>query len=286
MTQLVDSLLEYSEIQSGNWHLHEQPFFLDHIINKCKKMIESDCIIKGLELTIIDNTDFQCQLIGDELRLHHLLFQLLDNAVKFTHQGSITLIIDSSEEDSKNESGVLLRFSICDTGIGIVDNELNDIFAGFRQMDGSFSRQYGGLGIGLSLCKAIVDRMGGIISIESVLHEGTTFIVAIDFAKGTVIEETRGNNRGMLLPGSPLILIVEDNPVNQMTLTAIVRKLGGRVEKANNGKEAVDMADKKEYDCILMDCQMPILDGFDATKSIRRMGCINSETHIIAGRHG
>ena len=278
MTQLVDSLLEYSEIQSGDWHLFEQPFILDRLVEKCKSIIDSDCSIKGIQFSIVNNTDIQSQLIGDSLRLHHLLFQLLDNAVKFTHKGSITLTIDAHEI----EGGYQLDFTICDTGIGIATETLKDIFESFRQMDGSFSRQYGGLGIGLSLCKAIVDRMGGTISVNSVLDEGTTFTVSVDFRRGNVITSIKKSSDGCLLPGSPLILIVEDNPVNLMTLTAMVGKLGGRVEKANNGKEAVDMANIKEYDIILMDCQMPILDGFEATKAIRKMGCINSETHIIA----
>ncbi|OUR92784.1 hypothetical protein A9Q81_15810 [Gammaproteobacteria bacterium 42_54_T18] len=278
MTQLVDSLLEYSEIQSGHWHLHEQPFVLDKLVGKCGKMIESDCSIKGITFSVINNTNLQYQLIGDSLRLHHMLFQLLDNAVKFTHQGSITLTIDSHEK----ESGYQLSFVICDTGIGIATDTLKDIFESFRQMDGSFSRQYGGLGIGLSLCKAIVDRMGGGISVESVLHEGTAFTIAIDVYKGSALEKNKKESDEYLLLGNPLILIVEDNPVNQMTLTAMIEKFGCRVEKASNGQEAVEMANKKEYDCILMDCQMPILDGFEATKSIRKMGCINSETHIIA----
>ena len=223
-------------------------------------------------------TVIQSQLIGDSLRLHHLLFQLLDNAVKFTHKGSITLTISSHEI----EGSYRLDFTICDTGIGIAKEMLKDIFESFRQMDGSFSRQYGGLGIGLSLCKAIVDRMGGVISVNSVLDEGTTFTVSVDFRRGNMIKSNKKSGDGCSLPGNPLILIVEDNPVNLMTLTAMVGKLGGRVEKANNGKEAVDMANVKEYDIILMDCQMPILDGFEATKAIRKMGCINSETHIIA----
>jgi len=278
MTQLVDSLLEYSEIQSGNWHLHEQPFVLDRIVEKCEKMIESDCVIKGIEFSVVNNTNLQCQLLGDSLRLHHMLFQLLDNAVKFTHQGSISLTVNSHEI----EGGYQLGFTVSDTGIGIATDTLKDIFEGFRQMDGSFSRQYGGLGIGLSLCKAIVDRMGGGISVESVLHEGTIFTIAVDVYKGSTLEKSKKKSEGYLLSGNPLILIVEDNPVNQMTLTAMIGKFGCRVEKASNGQEAVDMANKKEYDCILMDCQMPILDGFEATKAIRKMGCINSETHIIA----
>jgi len=278
MTQLVDSLLEYSEIQSGNWHLHEQPFVLNRLVEKCEKMIAGDCSIKEITFSLDNNANLEYQLIGDSLRLHHMLFQLLDNAVKFTHQGSITLTIDSHE----TENGCQLDFTISDTGIGIATDTLTNIFESFRQMDGSFSRQYGGLGIGLSLCKAIVDRMGGTISVDSTLHEGTTFNISMDFKKGNMIEGSKAINKECLLSGSPLILIVEDNPVNQMTLTAIVGKLGGRVETANNGKEAVDLANQKDYDCILMDCQMPILDGFEATKAIRTLGCRNSETHIIA----
>jgi len=277
MTQLVESLLEYSELQSGNWKLHSQSFKLEGIISKCLQMIEGDCLRKGIEFTVKNNAKIQQEVIGDYHRIHHMLFQLLDNAIKFTHQGSIGLEVTAVDEKDHYS----LTFSVSDTGVGISEEKLRDIFESFRQMDGSFSRQYGGLGIGLSLCKAITDKMEGQISVNSTVGQGTRVDIQIDLKKGKEIICGKGPIK-KTLPGNPSILIVEDNPVNQMTLTAIVKKLGCQVDTASNGEEAVVKAKETRYDCILMDCQMPILDGFEATKIIRASENKNNETTIIA----
>ena len=278
MTQLVDSLLEYSELQSGNWKLQETSFELETTLSKIVPVIESECKCKGISFQISQNIRINHQLIGDAPRINHILFQLLDNAVKFTHQGGITLEASSNEESDH----YTLYFSISDSGIGIKDQQLNEIFDGFSQVDDSFSRQYGGLGLGLSLCKAIIDKMGGEIAISSTPGKGTNANISIRLKKGAKRQLEKETKQQETLPGCPLVLIVEDNPVNQVMLTAIIKKFGCTADQANNGEEAVKMAKEKHYSCILMDCQMPILDGFEATKSIRSNGCQNRNTPIIA----
>ena len=278
MTQLVDSLLEYSELQSGNWKLQEQPFDLKPMISDLTSAIRNECDRKKILFDVVGDTQLSNQLIGDATRIKHVLFQLLDNAVKFTHQGSVKLVVTVLD---KNEY-YSMHFLVSDTGIGIDDRQLEEIFEGFKQMDGSFSRQYGGLGLGLSLCKAITDKLGGTLSIQSKLELGSSVEVTIRLKKGNKAQPKIKSAVDVKLHGKPLVLIVEDNPVNQLMLAAMVKKFGCKVEKADNGEEAVVMTKGKKYDCILMDCQMPILDGFEATRLIRSNDNINQKTSIIA----
>ncbi|MCG8669507.1 MAG: ATP-binding protein [Pseudomonadales bacterium] len=276
MTQLVESLLEYSELQSGNWKLNIQPFKFCDLIKKCTTNIQSEYVTKDVTFKCEGTTKLDYMVIGDSDRLHHLIFQLLDNAFKFTHCGDVSLTIDSKENDSSYDFTIAIQ----DSGIGIEEKQLKAIFEGFRQADGSFSRQYGGLGIGLSLCKAIVDEMDGEITVKSGKDQGTTFTIKLSLEKGQIIAKT--TSAAEKLPNNPRVLVVEDNPVNQITLVAMMKKLGCQVEKANNGEEAVRIAANTQFDCILMDCQMPIMDGFDATKVIRKMDNGNQHIPIIA----
>lgn len=278
MTQLVESLLEYSELQSGNWKLNEQPFNLNSEIKRLTQGIQKDYVTQDVEFRIDNQLDLDHLVVGDADRIHHMLFQLLDNAFKFTTKGSVSLAITSRK--NPQEDSYDIKFRVADTGIGISPTQLQEIFEGFRQVDGSFSRQYGGLGIGLSICKAITDRMNGTLTVDSIPNQGTTFGIHITLNQGAkIVEKTTNTNT---LPGNPGILVVEDNPVNQMTLVAMMKKLGCRVYKANNGEEAVKLARQENLDCILMDCQMPIMDGFEATQVIRQLKNGNQSIPIIA----
>ncbi|MDX1695515.1 MAG: 7TM diverse intracellular signaling domain-containing protein [Ketobacteraceae bacterium] len=278
MTQLVESLLEYSELQSGNWQLNEQLFNLEELIKKSTNNIRQEYVSRNLTFNL--HTDIQLSHLvkGDQERLQHLLFQLLDNAFKFTYEGSVTLDVSASESPEQDTCHISIQIS--DTGIGIAPSQLKTIFEGFRQIDGSFSRQYGGLGIGLSICKAIVDRMNGQLSVESLPDRGTRFTIELNLEKAEKIEKPEPDQKQ--LPDTPRLLVVEDNPVNQMTLIAMAKKMGCEVSKANNGEEAVRLCYKESFDIILMDCQMPIMDGFDATRAIRAANNANSHIPILA----
>ena len=193
MTQLVDSLLEYSELQSGNWKLQESPFELETTLSKIIPVIKNECKRKGISFSLTQNIELNHLLIGDAPRINHILFQLLDNAVKFTHQGGI--VLDASSREDRDH--YTLYFSVSDSGIGIKDQQLSEIFDGFNQIDASFSRQYGGLGLGLSLCKAIIDRMGGDITISSAPEKGTNANISIQLKKGVErpLEKTNKTTR-------------------------------------------------------------------------------------------
>lgn len=276
MTQLVESLLEYSELQSGNWKLNEQPFNLEQLVDKLTENLQKEYVSSDLEFHLDKDIQLHHRVVGDADRLNHLLFQLLDNAFKFTHEGSVKLRVNAQE----NADSCAIEFEVTDTGIGMRPDQLKTIFEGFRQVDGSFSRQYGGLGIGLSICKAITDSMQGSISIETSPNQGSRFRVVLSLRKADPIEQPKPQLQH--LPGSPRVLVVEDNPVNQLTLIAMVKKLGCQVSKAGNGEEAVRLCHQEHFDIILMDCQMPIMDGFEATRIIRQPGNLNSEVPIIA----
>ena len=278
MTQLVESLLEYSELQSGSWQLNEKSFCLENLLKECTESVQQEFVNHNIKFIVKRDIHIKHQLIGDPDRLNHLIFQLLDNALKFTQQGSVTMTVKASEANEGEDCDLVI--SIADTGIGIKPSHLQSIFDSFRQADGSFSRQYGGLGIGLSICKAIVDHMGGTISVESLPNQGSCFTLSVKLQKGALLEQPVSARQTFAQP--PRILVVEDNPVNQMTLIAMLKKLGCHVDKASNGEEAVRACDGQSFDMILMDCQMPVMDGFDATRAIRQLDNPNRDIPIVA----
>ena len=277
MTQLVESLLEYSELLSGHFRLDESEFDMAAAIQPLVQQARMQCEKKGIQF-LANEVHLSHKLIGDSERLQHLMFQLLDNAIKFTHHGSVKLeiVITQSQE------GATTRIQVSDTGIGIEPLTCNRIFETFSQADSSFSRQYGGLGIGLTLTKALVDKMGGTVVVESELAKGSVFTVDIPWRKGGMISTTRTPSVCAPVDSAKQILIVEDNPVNQMTLRAMVKKLGYTVVTANNGQEALTVCEGQAFDCILMDCQMPIMDGFEATRCLREGDTDNANTPIVA----
>lgn len=278
MTQLVESLLEYSELLSGHFRLEESEFDMAAAIRPLVLQAQMQCEKKGIQF-IANQYHLTHNLLGDSERLQHLLFQLLDNAIKFTHQGCVKLDIIITE----SQEGATTRIQVSDTGIGIEPETCNRIFETFSQADSSFSRQYGGLGIGLTLTKALVDKMGGTVVVESELAKGSVFTVDIPWRKGGAISlPNKTPDARSVLDSGKQILIVEDNPVNQMTLRAMVKKLGYEVVTANNGQEALSVCNEQAFDCILMDCQMPIMDGFEATRRLREGNTGNAKTPIVA----
>ncbi|MDX1695533.1 MAG: 7TM diverse intracellular signaling domain-containing protein, partial [Ketobacteraceae bacterium] len=278
MAQLVDSLLEYSELQSGNWKLSEKPFDIQKILDRCINSVKQGHANKDLTFNFENSSRVDHYLIGDGDRLQHLIYQLLDNAFKFTPRGSVTLRLKAQRSQPQDDCKITIEVE--DTGIGIEAAELEKIYEGFRQIDGSFKRQYGGLGIGLSICKAITDQMNAELTVNSRPGEGTLFRFQVTLAKGNKLPPAPGDNQPF--SWQPEILVVEDNSVNQMMLVAMLKKLNCAVTTAVNGKEAVELARAGKFDAILMDCQMPVMDGFEATGIIRQPDNTNCATPIIA----
>ena len=286
MMVLIDSILGFSEVQSGKLKLDIRSFNLFEELKTLDQNLKRFARQKGLQsetdIQLASHGDFR----GDIQRILLVVRNLLDNAVKFTRQGSVILTV--RELSLEQASGrAMLEFRVEDTGIGIPEDKLNAIFDAFRQGDGSFSREFGGLGIGLAISKRLAEAMGGSMTVQSSDGQGSTFALQIP------LEVEQADNSGdsadvvpLSLPntkgGQPVVLVVEDNPVNQMVLKGILKKLGVRVATALNGEEAVARYLEQAPDLILMDCQMPVMDGFEATRKIRALENNQRHTPIVA----
>jgi CheY-like chemotaxis protein len=235
---------------------------------------------KGLELDVIIDPGIPHFLRGDAGRLRQILNNLMGNAIKFTAKGSITLSLRKEHED---DSGVTVRFLIVDTGIGIPSEKLESIFAPFTQADGSTTRSYGGTGLGLTISRQLAELMGGSIGVASVPGKGSTFWFTATLEKQTLLSTSplrpesnrvpptgRGRSDANSPPGGVTrLLLVEDEPTNQKVIATLLTKSGYLVDLANNGREALTALEKKEYTLVLMDCMMPVLNGYEATAAIR-----------------
>lgn len=282
MTQIIDRVLELSELQSGKLIIHNSPFKLSEMVGNALSSCSNEAAAKQLGFEVEIDTALDRFVIGDGPRIQIILYQLVENAIKFTTEGTIKITVECGEQSEHldHENTHRLRLIVADTGIGIQPEQRQLIFEKFRQVDGSFSRQYGGLGIGLSLVTALVEKMSGNLSLESSPGEGSIFTVEIPVTLGAAFKQLE--TQAATTSHDATILIVEDNRVNQMMLNTIVKKLGYQTATADNGLQAVEKTRQEDFDCILMDCQMPIMDGFQATKTIREGNNKNANIPIIA----
>jgi CheY-like chemotaxis protein/HPt (histidine-containing phosphotransfer) domain-containing protein len=224
-------------------------------------------------------------VVGDPYRLNQILINLGGNAIKFTEKGGVQF---SVKHDSKDTDSVLLRFSIVDTGIGIPEDKVNNLFQNFAQVNNSDTRKYGGTGLGLSISKQLVELHGGAIAVESKLGSGTTFSFTLNYKIGSSNKLQQRMNQEKVADGNILkglrVLVVDDNEYNRMVVgETLLLKAGITVDMAVNGEESIKMLKKKDYDVILMDVQMPVMNGIDATYHIReKLAAPKKSTPIIA----
>jgi len=207
--------------------------------------------------------------VGDPVRLCQIVVNLAANAIKFTQEGHVTISVETKREE---DFSVFLHFTVSDTGIGIPPDQIETIFESFKQVDGSTTRQYGGTGLGLTISKQLVNMMGGRIWVESELGKGSTFHFTVRFrlSQGEATEVLHTKDLSVQkAPRQLSILLAEDNPVNQKVAAAMLKKRGHSVVVASNGREALEALDKERVDLVLMDVQMPEMDGFEATELIR-----------------
>lgn len=271
---LIHDLLDYSRLETGKLKLFKKSFSLGEIISKVENIYNFRAKEKNIEFSITTNARASMNIIGDDMRILQIVMNLLDNAFKFTNTGRVELVINASSiKDS-----VKLDFQILDTGIGISDKKKATILESFSQEESTNSRRFDGLGLGLSISKKLIELMGGTIGFESEEGTGSVFyffiVSKLDNSISSSNEEWEEQIKGLR------VLIAEDNPVNLKLIKKLLEKKGLSPDIALNGQEAVDAALLNEYDLILMDIQMPILDGMNASLKIREF--IGDTPFIVA----
>ena len=264
---IINDILDFSKIEAGQMSIENVPISVASVVEGIVNVTEPKARDKGITLEVSMDPTIPEVVLGDSLRLSQILNNLCDNAIKFTARGKVAL---SVEQTHKDRSTVTLLFSVADEGIGLTEEQMDRLFKPFSQADTSTTRKFGGTGLGLMICKLLCNLMGGNIQISSVYGEGSVFFFEIPFARtdsslavGAEAPATAPNLEGKRL------LLAEDNLINQEIALAVLEKTKVAVEIANNGAEALEMATAKTYDIILMDIQMPGMDGIAATRAIR-----------------
>lgn len=282
---IINDILDFSKIEAGHFELDPAPFDPRDSLGDAVRSLTTRSQSKGLELEFSVAPEVPQMLEGDQGRLRQVIVNLIGNAIKFTDRGEVVLDVSCQ---SKSQSTCTLRFSVRDTGIGIPADKQARIFEDFQQADRSTTRSHGGTGLGLAISSQLVELMGGRIEVDSATGRGSTFHFTVDFpiVKSTDHEQTPNapalDVASNQLPSdaptqkaeSPLesvrVLLAEDNKVNQTLATKLLEKLGCHVTVVENGSQAVATLSENEFDVILMDVEMPEMDGISATKEIRR----------------
>lgn len=273
---LIERVLDYSAMENGAVHIDRQPFNLHELVEKVSDKYRDKLAVKDMELRLKVGQLPDVPVIGDSRRTEQIIETILDNALKFTPKGYVE--ISALLRPMKDSGKQLLILRIKDTGIGIPEEAGDDIFKPFFQTDPSSTRQYGGLGIGLAFSRKLTELLGGNLSYQSNPGEGTTFEVKLPF---TLLA---GKDANLLFTGQPRLLLAEDNIDNQNLFIAFVKRIGCRVDVAVNGLEAVRMFREGYYHMVFMDIQMPVMDGYEAMRQIRRWEAQEGfkETAVVA----
>lgn len=272
LLKIINDILDFSKVEANKLELEYLPFQLRQIINEVLLVIRPKAEKKGIQLNYAIAPDVPNDLIGDANRLNQVLMNLLDNAIKFSEKGGVEFSVKNLEQVNRRYR---ILFQVKDQGIGIAEQQIKNLFSPFTQANSSISRKYGGTGLGLAITQKLVRLMGGAITVESKKDQGSTFNVDISFYPSPYPTNSRIDHSNLkeakLAEEYPMrILVVEDHTINQQLVLAILKKNGYQVTLADNGIEAVKMANQKDFDLIFMDVQMPEMDGLEATKMINR----------------
>ena len=281
LLSLIDDILDMSKIEAGKIALESMDFSLSQSVNQVIQLLRGQASDKGLALVARVSEKIPALLRGDAHRLRQVLTNLIANAIKFTERGQIAL---DAELESQSDKAASIRFAVTDTGIGIRADRIAALFSPFVQADTSTTRRYGGSGLGLAISKQLVDRMGGRIGVNSREGQGSTFWFTatlgrsvLDWCQPAAQSRVVGREKtghpsthSMLQGHGERILVAEDNLTNREVILAQLKKLGYKAAIAANGVEAVEAVERERFDMVLMDCQMPLMDGYAATRMIRQ----------------
>ncbi|RYY34538.1 MAG: PAS domain-containing sensor histidine kinase [Sphingobacteriaceae bacterium] len=268
---IVNDILDIEKISSGKLELESKPFNISNKIARTLQLFQYKSKEKELTLTLNNRLPDEFIVIGDQYRFAQILSNLINNSIKFTKSGNIN--VSASLLYNSNDK-VLLEFSVKDTGIGISADRLPVIFDSFVQGSSHYTRKYGGTGLGLSICKSLVEMQGGHIKVHSKVNQGTEFTFSLTYKKGLSYMQKQGDDESFIDPEllrDKKILVAEDVELNQFLVRNLLESWGCIVEIVGNGAEAVEMVKENKYDIVLMDIQMPEMDGITATRNIRQL---------------
>ena len=265
---LVNDILDYNKMEAGKIVFEKTEFDLSSMLDDIKRTYSLRANDKGIGFSIEKSNDLPSQLIGDTIRLNQILSNLLSNAMKFTLSGSVTL--SASLKEIKNKKA-LVEFAVADTGIGIPENKLEDVFESFTQAAEDTTRKFGGTGLGLAICKRLVDLQGGKISVRSTLGKGSVFTFSIEYAIPEATTKAADQTISDQMKGlqGKKILIAEDNKINFFVAKKFLESWGVIVTHVENGSLALDAVKAADFDLVIMDLHMPVMDGIEATRIIR-----------------
>ncbi|MFW8591409.1 ATP-binding protein [Glaciecola sp. 2405UD65-10] len=286
LLSLINEILDFSKSESGKLVLEERPFSIHELLQRTNSLFESTSQSKGINWSIKQNLPDPLWLLGDSLRLEQIINNLCSNALKFTKQGEVELEVQlvKTPASLNLENDVTLKIAVKDSGIGMTPHQQASLFSAFSQADASTTREYGGTGLGLAISQKLCSLMGSELKVKSTPGQGSEFYFTVMLKVCTALpgeSEAVSSSINTALLSKKKILVAEDNEINQIVITEMLKSLGANFVVVENGQLAIDAVNKLSFDIILMDCQMPIVDGFEATKIIRQKKSI-SELPIVA----
>ncbi|MGB3402211.1 MAG: chemotaxis protein CheB [Microcoleaceae cyanobacterium] len=290
LLSIINDILDLSKLEARKLRLEHCPFCLSHVLQSLSDSFSSQIQKKGLYLQFETAADVPEELVGDDFRLRQILNNLISNALKFTSTGGIKVTVIHQADANLGNSGIMLHFSVEDTGIGIDPIHQDHLFSPFTQADSSITREFGGTGLGLTICRRIVKLMQGNIGFESTPGQGSTFWFNIPFEDGNVssVSEVPQASQTLSMTTSspqdtamPKILVVEDYEDNRTLFVMLLSSLGYLADAVANGAECLEQMATQDYDLVLMDCQMPVLNGYDTTQQLRQREGKQKHTIIV-----
>ncbi len=285
LLRIINDILDFSKIEAGKLEIEATPFNMNQICKEVQDLYSVAVKEKGLRFVLSECAFDVEHLLGDPLRLKQILFNLVSNAIKFTPQGHVELSVKVLE---RTQDTIKYLFTVSDTGIGLSQSQIQRLFSAFSQADTSITRKYGGTGLGLAISRNLAQMMHGDMWVESTEGEGTSFYFTATFgfcSETTLAVEEVTTNVASAAQYVGHLLLVEDNEINQLIAEELLRSVGYTVDTANHGQEALDMLAKKKYDLVLMDIQMPVMDGLTASKKIRELDAFKDLPIVAMSAH-